>query len=172
MKVFPAMGRMLTRFGAVRCAPENTMHDTPHNREMQPPPRCRGSRLPHSCIFSILQDMISLVSQYALRPFAGALAALLISTLLWCGDAECRSGTSPDQCASLLCALFAQHDDASSPVHGSACSHDCTCACHTPVLPPLALAMLQEVRAEVATFDYIAAIPVSPLPMVYHPPRG
>jgi hypothetical protein len=133
--------------------------------------RARGSHLPHSSIFRIFRHMINLVSQYALRPLAALLAVLFVSTLLWCGDAACWTGSSPDQCASLLCALFAQHD-ASSAGHESTCAHDCTCPCHTPVVPPLAMTVLQEVRAEVATFVYIASTPVSSLPMVYHPPRG
>lgn len=165
------MGRNPTRCRPDHKAIRDRMHDTLQNREMQPLPwRCHRL-LPHCHELRILRNMISLVTHYTLRPFATALALLFIGMLFWCGDAECWSGTNPDQCGSLLCALFGPHES-SSPVHDDTCSHDCTCACHTPVLAPPQMVMLQEFRVELASFEYIAATPVSSLPLVYHPPRG
>jgi hypothetical protein len=131
----------------------------------------RGQELPSAPGFSIFQMMISLVTRCALRPLALLLATLFVATLVWCGDAECSSGTGPDQCASLLCALFANHN-APADAQDPPCAHDCTCACHTPVLPAIESRPVSDVLAEPATFEYLALIPTSPLRMVYHPPRG
>jgi hypothetical protein len=153
-----------------RTATRDRMHDTPQKREMQH--ACAAvKRLPPSPEFRIFPAMISLVTRHTLRPFAAALLILFIGTLFWCGDAGCWSGTVPDQCASLLCALLAPHAS-STPMHETECSHDCTCACHTPVLAPLPTMVLHEFTSEPASFEFVAATPVSTLPMVYHPPRG
>ena len=105
----------------------------------------------------------------------GRAAVLLIllfaASLLWCGDADCWSGTSDGQCSSLICALFASHN-APGDAHASCASADCMCACHMPTLAPAATDLQPHLTAQTATFIFTASTPVSPVRIVYHPPRS
>jgi hypothetical protein len=93
---------------------------------------------------------------------------LLTLALFWCGDANCWSGASDDQCSSLICSIFANHNGSSK---GESSTHsDCSCVCHIPTLmhhttdigyyPPVLTA---------GTNVSVSSLSAPPRP-IYHPP--
>jgi len=92
---------------------------------------------------------------------------LLTVSLLWCGDADCWSGSSDDQCSSLICSLFANHLE--SKEDGSA-SSDCSCVCHVPTM--LARVCDTEYHPPVLNsgIEITIATPSAPSRPIYHPP--
>lgn len=60
------------------------------------------------------------------------IAAVFTLSLFWCGDPDCLTGKSNEDCGSLICSLLDKHD-ASSSTSGAG-SNDCACVCHVPTI--------------------------------------
>ncbi len=113
--------------------------------------------------------MIKYIATYAIHPTGSLLAILFTVSLLWCGDADCWSGASDDQCASLICSLFANHQGSSQEEHGD-CAAECSCICHMPTLPVLAFGVEYHPPMFNRTTDIVTSVPLSPTRTIYHPP--
>ena len=112
--------------------------------------------------------MMKYIATYAIQPVGSILAILFTVSLLWCGDADCWSGASDDQCASLICSLFANHAGSTQEEHGDAT--ECSCVCHTPTIPVLAFGVEYNPPVFNGTTDIVASVPLSPTRTIYHPP--
>ncbi len=65
--------------------------------------------------------------------FGGLIIAVVFTlSLFWCGDPDCLTGNSNEDCASLICSLLDKHGTASSTSGTS--SKDCSCVCHVPTV--------------------------------------
>lgn len=133
--------------------------------------------LPFGVVFTLLSKaqcrifvgtMMKYIATYAIHPVGSLLTILFTVSLVWCGDAECWSGSSDDQCASLICSLFANHNGSSKDESGT--RSDCACDCHVPTIvqhtcdtsyyPPVVNAGIDVVKSSLS----------APPRPVYHPP--
>jgi len=114
--------------------------------------------------------MIRTFSTYTIRPAGLLLAIVFATSLVWCGEAACRSGTSDDQCTSLICSLLDNHG---TPDHGQKgnCSAECMCLCHMPTITGPAFDTEHDLTAQQTTFTFTASTPPSPDRSIYHPPK-
>jgi len=92
---------------------------------------------------------------------------LLTLLLFWCGDADCWSGASDDQCASLICSLFANHAGTNE---GNGGSSDCTCVCHTPTMLVRVFDTNYHPPLLKAGIEITVSAPSAPPRLIYHPP--
>src|SRR3970040_285930 len=90
-------------------------------------------------------------------------------SLVWCGDADCITGTSDDNCASLVCSLLGKHK---TPSDGSSTKNvaQCTCLCHVPMIEHMTAIFRHAQSVELAFLPYLFAIPSPPSKVVYRPP--
>lgn len=117
----------------------------------------------------IVNSMTKYISTYVIHPVGSLLAILFTVSLLWCGDADCWSGSSDDQCASLICSLFINHSGSSQDGNGDS-STDCTCVCHMPTIPIHAFGFEYDPPVFNRGIDIVATVPPSPTRPIYHPP--
>ena len=115
--------------------------------------------------------MFTFFAQYGIRPAGFLLAVVFLTSLVWCGDAGCWSGTGDGDCASLICALLIGHDHQDMN-HADAAASDCHCVCHMPTVPGEWYHTGNDIRAHVASFVFSPFSPHSPSRSIYHPPRG
>jgi hypothetical protein len=118
-----------------------------------------------------IRAMIHFFSQYALRPSGLPLIVVFAASLLWCGDADCWSGASDGQCASLICSLLANHgsQNENQAGHGST---ECMCVCHMPTIPGNVFDAEQVLTAQTTSFEFSTFTPPSPTHSIYHPPKS
>jgi hypothetical protein len=114
--------------------------------------------------------MIQKLSKHIL-PLTGFLIAFAFTlSLFWCGDPECLSGTSNEDCSALICSLLDKHDTSSAQNSSGGSSNNCTCVCHIPTVTADAF-----VVRYVPTFQYFTPVVDSDTPsalerLVYRPP--
>jgi len=113
--------------------------------------------------------MIRWITARALFPVATFLIVLVAVTLVWCGDAECWTGESEDECTSLLCSLLSR-DDPGSGDQGCASSPDCTCTCHLSIIPVSATVVDYHPPVFNGATDVVSSVPPPPIQPIYHPP--
>jgi len=96
------------------------------------------------------------------------------ASLLWCGDAECISGSGTQDCNSLLCNLL-QHP--SVPMGNTSNGHsfravdrDGSCICHLPLLPVNPIIHTYEFLSTPAYSNTDLFSPSPELKHVFHPP--
>jgi hypothetical protein len=112
--------------------------------------------------------MLTFIVAHILQPLGSALAILLAVSLIWCGDAGCQSGAADDQCASMICALYANH---SGTTKDESTTHaDCTCVCHVPAIVADSLAVVLSPPLFQRVFESTFFIPSSPNRAIYRPP--
>ncbi len=125
----------------------------------------------HGLIFVYYLSMLHLFSKYAVRPAGLLLVLVFMSSLVWCGDEACWSGTSDGQCASLICTLFANHDTPNENHNGN-CSTQCMCACHMPTILGIASDTEHHLTAQITAYEFTTSTPSSPTRSIYHPPKS
>ena len=93
------------------------------------PPFFESRRYGLRAFFSIL-----VMQMNAYRSILKVVLFCFTISLIWCGDADCLSGSGEDNCASIVCSLLVKHDDVSAKdVQQDA--PNCTCVCHLPSIP-------------------------------------
>jgi hypothetical protein len=110
-------------------------------------------------------------SAYAIQPASLLLVLAFAASLFWCGEAACWSGTGDDQCASLICSLFANHNTPHEKQNGD-CSIECMCVCHMQAIPGMEFDTEHNLTAQNTAFEITASAPSSPTQSVYHPPKS
>jgi hypothetical protein len=115
--------------------------------------------------------MIGIVSKLASPSTGLLLVVLFASAQLWCGDADCWSGTGGVQCASLICSLLGNHTTSSQDQNGD-CSTECMCVCHIPILLVHPFDPEHHLTAQSTFFEFIASAPSVPIRSIYHPPKS
>jgi len=93
------------------------------------------------------------------------------ASLFWCGDLDCATGGNTDQCASLFCGIFGRHSDTKENT-GLLGAKDCSCVCHVPAVP-VTSSMGEDILTPQQTISTLTfASVVSPLRLIYHPPKA
>jgi len=110
-------------------------------------------------------------SKYVVRPMGLLLAVLFVASLVWCSDEACWSGTNDDQCTSLVCALFANHNSPGKNQTNSD-SAKCMCVCHTPIISGIDFDTEHHLTVESTTFEFPTFTTSSPTRSIDHPPKS
>jgi hypothetical protein len=92
---------------------------------------------------------------------------LVTLSLFWCGDADCWSGTSDDQCSSLICSLFANHPESNE---GGGAASECSCVCHLPTMLARDVDTNYHPPVVSAGIEATMVAPSAPSRPIYHPP--
>jgi hypothetical protein len=75
------------------------------------------------------------------RKLISAVVVLCLATsVVWCGDSDCRSGKKQENCAALVCSLMGNHSSASDGADGGT-ENTCSCVCHLPSMPAEAMSL-------------------------------
>lgn len=120
---------------------------------------------------AILDVMIDRFSKYVVRPAGLLLLVLCTSSLLWCGDQACRSGSGDGECASLVCALMGDQNLPETNQDNSG-STDCMCVCHMPTLAEAPADVAHILNSKQSTSDFTPFAPLAPVRSIYHPPKS
>jgi hypothetical protein len=115
--------------------------------------------------------MVMHFAKYSFRPVGLLLVVLFGLSLVWCCDTDCRTGSGEGQCASLICSLFAVHDNSDQNTNRES-STTCVCVCHMPVIPAVVFGAESDMTAHSSTHEYIFSAPSSPIRSIYRPPRA
>lgn len=92
-------------------------------------------------------------------------------SLFMCGDADCLTGKSNEECVSLLCSLLNKHD---LPSHGpfDVNAKDCSCVCHMPIVIASAFELNYPPISQDNSSKAILPVTSAPNRLVYHPPAA
>jgi len=128
-------------------------------------------RLLRPAEIDILSAMIHRFSTYFVRPAGLLLLILFASSLLWCGDQVCLSGSDDGECASLVCALMAGRN-APEKNQDSSGATDCMCVCHMPTVAAAPADVVHILNSKQSTSDFTPFAPLAPVRSIYHPPKS
>ncbi|HWP83129.1 MAG TPA: hypothetical protein VNN76_10795 [Bacteroidota bacterium] len=102
-------------------------------------------------------------------PFAALLIAVVFTlSLFWCGDPDCLTGNSNEDCASLICSLLDKHDTSSST--SGASSNDCSCVCHVPTIAGGYFDVVSYSSQQYSFLPATTALPFGFDRLIYRPP--
>lgn len=111
--------------------------------------------------------MIQKIFQHIV-PLAGLLILVTFTlSLFWCGDPECLTGQSNEDCASLVCSLLDKHETASS---ASGSTNDCSCVCHLPTITDSNIDLVFYPSQPLSFLPSAVVPPSIPTRLVYRPP--
>jgi hypothetical protein len=91
------------------------------------------------------------------------------ASLLWCGDADCLTGMSNEDCASLICSLLNNHDSSRDNSLGTN-AVDCSCICHLPALSTPVFDFSLSTNVLTSSFYSTFVVPSAPARLIYRPP--
>lgn len=97
------------------------------------------------------------------------LAFSFCASLFWCGDLDCLSGKSNEDCSALMCSILKTHD-LPSTASSTESSKDCSCVCHVPSLTSRSIQFTFSASAEASIFSEPSLAPSSPNRPVFRPP--
>ncbi len=117
----------------------------------------------------IVSHMMKYIVTYAIHPVGLLLCTLFAVSLFWCGDAECMSGTSHDDCTSLVCSLLGNNTD-SAQNSSSSSAKDCSCVCHVQSIAPGSINVYCFLTAQQNQCEIVLYTPLAFSRPVYHPP--
>lgn len=90
-------------------------------------------------------------------------------SLFWCGDPDCLSSSSKENCASLVCSLLSRHENSNqNPVTGNV--KDCSCVCHLPTISPNTATLLYCPILRQSIVELTFAKISSPSHSIFRPP--
>ena len=79
-------------------------------------------------------------------------------SLVWCGDTICITGTSHDDCTSLICSVNSNGTH-SSQNHPGGNTKDCSCVCHVPSIVSSSINVLRFLTTQRNQADIVLHIP-------------
>jgi hypothetical protein len=113
--------------------------------------------------------MIRYTSTYFVPVVRVFLLAMFMLSLIWCGDAECLTGESHDNCASLVCSLLNNRGSSDEDMSPSS-SKDCCCVCSTLTATTTTAVFSYYPPVAQSHFEPVVSMPLFPARIIDHPP--